>query len=91
MTGFIPTNTLESGKMLQELQRRPSAMSEAMKKARRARKVDDENRKMADDGRSGKKTAHVDRRPLEAILLEAARLDPRWRRDSGATRRRKPS
>ena len=76
VTGFIPTNTLAAGKILQELLRRPNAMNEAMRKARRARKVDDENFNEAAKGRNAGKPEHVDRTPLEDVLLEAARLNP---------------
>ncbi|MGJ4960139.1 cytochrome P450 [Bradyrhizobium sp. HKCCYLRH2015] len=70
ITGFIPTNTLAAGKILQELLRRPFAMQDAMQRARAARKADEQ-----DEQRIGK-LKHPERHALRAILLEAARLNP---------------
>ncbi len=70
VTGFIPTNTLAAGKILQELLRRPGAMSDAIKKARGARKIDEANW-----GKAGR-AENPDKQALQAILLEAARLNP---------------
>jgi Dyp-type peroxidase family len=70
VTGFIPTNTLAAGKILQELLRRPAAMREAMAMACRARH--------ADEG-GGQKTGKLElpeRLELQAVLLEAARFNP---------------
>lgn len=53
VTGFIPTNTLAGGKILEELLRRPRVLEDAIACARR-------------DDLDG----------LQAILLEAARLNP---------------
>jgi Dyp-type peroxidase family len=70
VTGFIPTNTLAAGKILQELLRRPGAMRDAIKKARGARKIDETNK-----GKAGT-AENPDKQALQAILLEAARLNP---------------
>ncbi|MFB9268384.1 cytochrome P450 [Bradyrhizobium erythrophlei] len=69
-TGFIPTNTLAAGKILQELLRRPDAMRDAVEKARRAREIDENS------PTSASKLGNPDRKALQAALLEAARLNP---------------
>src|SRR6266436_3117398 len=69
VTGLIPTNTLAAGKILQELLRRPEIMRNAMETARRAVAVEDENRRTGNAENS-------DKEALQAILLEAARLNP---------------
>lgn len=70
ITGFIPTNTLAAGKILQELLRRPDSMREAKERARVARNADE-----AADQQAGK-LERPERGKLQSILLEAARLNP---------------
>ncbi|MDB5875610.1 MAG: Cytochrome P450-like [Ramlibacter sp.] len=70
VTGLIPTNTLAAGKILQELLRRPDALQEAKERARNARTIDEVNR-----GRT-EKTENKEKQELQAILFEAARLNP---------------
>lgn len=69
LTGFIPTNTLGAGKILQELLRRPDAMSEAMRLARSARKLDEANR-------DNPQFENPHKAALQKILFEALRLNP---------------
>ena len=68
LTGFIPTNTLGAGKILQELLRRPETMSDAIRLARSARKIDEANRGTATSG-------NPDKEALRKILFEALRLN----------------
>lgn len=67
VTGFIPTNTLAAGKILQELLRRPEVMTRAIKKAASARKFQE----TPDSG-----GRNPDKLALKSMLLEAARLNP---------------
>ncbi len=68
-TGFIPTNTLAAGKILQELLRRPKLLRDAIGKARNASRIDGENRMTG-------RNENPDKQALQAILLEAARVNP---------------
>lgn len=65
VTGFVPTNTLAAGKILQELLRRPEAFAAAVEAARAAEAAE----------RDGD-TTNPHKAKLEAILFEAARLNP---------------
>lgn len=64
-TGFVPTNTLAAGKILQELLRRPDLLRAAIARARSAAIID----------RAGQ-ADNADKAALQAILLEAARVNP---------------
>jgi Dyp-type peroxidase family len=68
VTGFIPTNTLAAGKIMEELLRRPEVMRKAMELATAAREFQDRH---SDAGASNSA-----KNALEKILLEAARLNP---------------
>lgn len=70
VTGFIPTNTLAAGKILQELLRRPGVMRDAMELAGNARQADEGGRQQTG------KLEHPERLKLQAVLLEAARFNP---------------
>lgn len=70
IAGFIPTNTLAAGRILQELQRQPAAMHLAIEKARGALAID----KAASKG--GAETGNADKDALQTVLYEAVRLSP---------------
>lgn len=66
ITGFIPTNTLAAGKILEELLRRPDALRDAIRKARAARAF-----ALADGD-----AENTEKGELQDILFEALRLNP---------------
>jgi Dyp-type peroxidase family len=70
IAGFIPTNTLAAGRILQELLRRPQVWSDALAKASAAMKADQAN---SNDGGIGE---NADKQALQVILYEALRLNP---------------
>jgi Dyp-type peroxidase family len=65
VTGFIPTNTLAAGKILEQLLKRRDTIDEAMEAARKAR-----------DAAATNPDDNPERRNLQRILFEAARLNP---------------
>lgn len=70
IAGFIPTNTLAAGRILQELLRRPQAWRDALEKASAAMNADQPN---SNDGGSGE---NADKQALQTMLYEALRLNP---------------
>jgi cytochrome P450/deferrochelatase/peroxidase EfeB len=70
ITGFIPTAALAAGRILQELQRRPKVLREAIGLASRASKADEAGSQRA--GAAG----NSDKEALLTLLYEALRLNP---------------
>jgi cytochrome P450 len=70
IAGFIPTNTLAAGRILQELLRRPQAWRDALEKASAAMSADQAN----SNGGGGEENA--DKQALQTMLYEALRLNP---------------
>jgi cytochrome P450 len=70
IAGFIPTNTLAAGRILQELLRRPQVWRDALEKATAAMKADQAN---SNHGGGGE---NADKQALQTMLYEALRLNP---------------